>query len=78
MKKQIKNTLEGSFLDIALGLLLIVAIGTLVKSCSSCNQSAKNDLTIEDLHQLQEIKDYHKSQGRDIKVFEYGNQEFIR
>ena len=72
MKKLIKNTIEGNLLDIALALLLLVAVGVCVKSCMSLGEELNKRPTIKDLHQLQEIKDYHKSQGREIKVFEYG------
>lgn len=61
---------ERNLLDILLTILLFIAIGVCVKSCITYKKELSKHLTIDDLYLLQEMKDYHKSQDREIKVFE--------
>lgn len=63
MKKRIKNTIEGSFLQMGLGFLIVVAIATIVKFSIDQTKPAK------DINQLEEMRNYHASQNRDIILF---------
>lgn len=68
MVRMKRKTTEMHLLDILIIILLFYAIATCVRSALSCINRLENAPSIEDLHQQQEMRDYHHSLGNDITL----------
>ena len=63
------KTTEKQLSEIGVAILLFLAVGVCAKSCISCKNELSKRPTTQELHQLQEMKDYHRSEGREIIIF---------
>lgn len=63
-----KNTNEKLLQEVGMIVLLFITILLLTNTISKCNRIQKQQPSIEDLHQQQEMIDYHRAQGREIIV----------
>lgn len=61
------KTTEENIIEVILIILLFIAIAVFTHGCVECS---KRPITSEDIRQLEEMRDYHYSQGRNIIVFE--------
>lgn len=65
------KTIETRLQEIGIMILLFVVMLLIANTVSKCNRIKANEPSIEDLHQQQEMIDYHKSQGRNINIVRY-------
>lgn len=65
------KTIEKRLQEIGIMVLLFVVILFIASVVGKCARIKSNGPSIEDLHQQQEMIDYHKSQGRTINIVRY-------
>lgn len=63
------KTTERIIKELALTLLLFVALAYLISSLISYRKSLSENVSKEDFRQMQDMKDFHRSQGREIQVY---------
>lgn len=63
------KTTERIIKELALTLLLFIALAYLISSLISHKKSLSGDTSKEDFSQMQDMKDYHRSEGREIQVY---------
>lgn len=63
------KTTEKLLLEIMFSLLLLLAIGSMTNRWVYGVQTTADPPTIRDLHQQQEMIDYHRGEGREVVSF---------
>ncbi|MFV0419337.1 MAG: hypothetical protein ACK5KT_11475 [Dysgonomonas sp.] len=63
------KTTEKIMKELGLILLLFVAIVFLVRSIISYRKETSGQISRQDNIQMQEMEDYHRSQGRQIQLY---------
>lgn len=66
MNKQ--RTTEKLIAEVFVILLLFLSIGLMVSQMTSWKQNRECTPSVSDLHQQQEMIDYHRSQGRTVTI----------
>lgn len=64
-----QKTIERHLGDIGLAVLLLITIGLGVRAIVLHSRNMQKQPSVDDLHQQQEMIDYHHSHGRNIIVF---------
>lgn len=67
-RRAVRKTLEHHLLDILLAILLFVGVATAVRVKLRYQQMQADRPTITDLHQQQEMIDYHHAEGRNLII----------
>lgn len=63
------KTTERILKELALAVLLLLVLGVLVRSIISYHEQKMRQIPQQDKVQMQDMKDFHRSQGRDIQLY---------